>query len=73
MQILKDLLTGKDGESYDVGRVLWFMLGLAFIAFTAYDLITNHHFDAANFGMNSGTLLAGGGVGIGLKAKTEPE
>jgi hypothetical protein len=72
-QLFKDCLTAKDGESYDVGRILLFMLALAFVGFTAADLFLNHHFDASSFGVNAGALLGGGGAGIGFKAKTEPD
>lgn len=70
--LLKDLLTGIDGESYDIGRVLWFCCGIAFILFTGYDVYHGGHFDPNNFGIGSGAILGGGGAGVGLKAKTEP-
>lgn len=72
-QLLKDIFTGKDGETYDVGRILWFIFGLSFIVFSAVELYHGGHFSANDFGLGSGSLLGGGGVGIGLKGKTEPE
>jgi hypothetical protein len=73
--LLKDLLTGKDGESYDVGRVLWFLCMLAFIGQSIYALVisADHHFDPQAYGLGAGGILAGGGGGIGFKAKTEPD
>lgn len=72
MMFIRHLLTGIDGKSYDVGRVLWLYIGIAFIAFEAYELHHGGHFDPNNFGIGSGAILGGGGAGIGLKAKTEP-
>lgn len=71
--VIQDLVTGKDGVSYDVGRVLWIIGVLAFIALSVYGMYRGGAFDALNWGTGYGAILGGGGAGIGMKSKTEPE
>jgi hypothetical protein len=71
--LVSDCLTGKDGESYDVGRVLWIIGVLAFIGLSIYGLYRGGAFDPLNWGTGYGAILGGGGAGIGMKSKTEPE
>ncbi|WP_020476604.1 hypothetical protein [Zavarzinella formosa] len=72
-KVLKDCVTGINGDDYDVGRVLWLAFGLGFLLFTAYGVWHDVHFDLSSFGINAGAILGGGGAGIGMKSKTEPD
>ena len=67
------LLTGKDNQTYEVGRVLLFVGALSFMAFGAYDVFWAHHFDPVNYSAGLTGLLFGGSGGIAVKAHTEPE
>lgn len=69
---IKHCLTGVDGRTWDLGRVLWALTGVAFVVFAAWSLLHGGVFDPQNFGVGAGTILGGGGAGVGLKAKTEP-
>lgn len=69
---LTNVFTGKDNQTHDIGRVLWFIGVVAFIGFSAFRVYTKGEFDAIGYGTGLGGLLAGGGLGINLKAKTEP-
>lgn len=69
----KDILTGIDGESFDVGRVLWIMGVVAFVVLSFYAMYRGGAFDPLNWGTGYGAILGGGGAGIGFKAKTEPK
>lgn len=71
--LIKDCATGKDGVSYDVGRILWIVGVLSFIGLSVVSIIKSGTFDAMNWGTGYGSLLVGGGAGVGLKSKTEPE
>ncbi|OWK42218.1 amino acid ABC transporter substrate-binding protein [Fimbriiglobus ruber] len=71
--LIKDCVTGKDGESYDVGRVLWVVGALSFLGLSIYAAFKSHTFDPLSFGTGYGGILGGGGAGIGMKAKTEPD
>lgn len=70
--IIKDSVTGKDGESFDVGRLLLAIGSLAMIGFQGYSTYRTGLFDAQGFGIGLGGLLGGGCAGIGWKVNTEP-
>lgn len=72
MTFLKDMLTGVDGESFDVGRVLWVLGVFAFVILSGYSLYRGGAFDALGWGTGYGAILGGGGAGIGFKRKAEP-
>jgi hypothetical protein len=72
-KVLKDISTSRDGESFDVIRVTLIFGGLAFVFCGVWDVIVNTHFNALEFGGGLGAMAGGSGVGIGAKAKDEPE
>lgn len=73
-KILKDIFTGIDGETHDVGRYLWIIAVLAGLSYAGYDLIyLKNHFDIISYGTGVGVLLAGGGAALKLKQDTEPK
>ena len=71
--LIKDILTAKDGESYDIGRVLWIIGALSFIGLSIYDIYRGNPFNPLNWGTGFGGIMGGGGAAIGLKSRTEPE
>lgn len=71
--IIKDILTGIDGQSYDIGRVLWSVGVVSYIIYGGWHLFLDHLYNPLDYGAGFGAILAGGGAGIGLKAKTEPQ
>lgn len=70
MKVIKDCITGIDGESFDVGRVL---LASGVIVFLGLSIYHHEKFDPMDFGAGLGGILVGGGAGIGMKSKTEPK
>ncbi len=70
---LRLLLTGKDNETYEIGRFLLFVGFLCFIIFSAYDVFNSGFFDSLNFSAALSGLLFGGASGIAIKARSEPE
>ena len=73
LKMLKDSLTGKDGESFDVGRILAGLSGTACVFFQGWDVIANHvAFNPMNFGAGIGALAAGIGALLKLKEGSEP-
>lgn len=74
MKILKDVFTGIDGESYDMGRVLWALSVIAGLCYAGYDLVyLNTPFNIVNYGIGVGSLLASGGAALWAKRETEPK
>jgi hypothetical protein len=71
---LKDVLTTRDGESFDVIRVGMVLSCATLLGLAAWDVVVNKNtFNALTFGSGVAALFAGGGVGIGAKAKDEPD
>ena len=75
MKLLNDILTGKDGETFDIARVLGATTVLTFLGLAVYSVVKNpmHHFDMQSFGIGAGAVIAAMGAALGMKSKTEPE
>ncbi|MDE2022024.1 MAG: amino acid ABC transporter substrate-binding protein [Patescibacteria group bacterium] len=71
-KFIKDCITGIDGESYDVGRVLWIAAFIVGLGLEVYAVFAKTTFDLQQYGIGVGALLAAGGVALKLKASTEP-
>ena len=72
MKIIKHILTGIDGETYDPARVIWVAISFTFIVGALYGIFHGKDFNMQDFGIGSGALLGGGGAGVAVKSKTEP-
>lgn len=69
-----DLVTTRDGVSWDPIRVGVIVSGASLIGLAGYGVIVNKQpFDALSFGSGIGALMAGAGLGIGAKRKDEPD
>ena len=71
--VLLHLLTGKDGESLDLGRVMWIVTAFAHIGYTAWQAAATKTFDPTGFATGAGLIAGGFGANILMKAKTEPD
>jgi hypothetical protein len=69
---LRHLFTGRDGVTFDLGRVLWIKLATAFVALSAWHVLHGGAFDPMAWAGGAAAILAGGGAALGLKASTEP-
>ncbi len=73
MKFLKDILTGIDGESYDIGKVGWLLGFLTFLGLVFYKVAwKGDPFDTQAFGIAFGLMITALGAALNLKAKTEP-
>ena len=70
---IKQLFTGKDNETVDLGRVLWAKSVIGYFAVAFYHLHNGGTIDFTAFGVGISGILAAGGAAIGLKANTEPD
>lgn len=70
---LKRAFSGKDNQSTDIGRVIWALGALVFFGLSIYAVAHGAVFDAIAYGTAFGAIMAGGGLGIGMKARAEPE
>ncbi len=72
-KIIKDSFTGKDGVTYDIGRMLWVKGAIIYNALSVYTVIHNHTFDFVAWGTGFGAVLAAGGIALFIKKDTEPQ
>ncbi len=73
-KFLVDILTGKDGNTFDMGRILWAWGVVSFTALAGYGVVHQHeHFDAVAYGGGFAAVLAAGGAALGFKSHTEPD
>ena len=70
--ILKQLLTGKDNETYDIGRVTWLLGTIAVIALAAYEVSTAQ-ISLRELAESLGIISAAGGASTMMKKDTEPQ
>lgn len=72
-QVIKDVMTTSDGESFDHGRIFGSLFCIAFIAISIYAYIfLKQTFDPVSWGTGAGGLFTGIGANLFLKSKTEP-
>jgi hypothetical protein len=71
-KFFKNLLTGRDNLTYDLGRVLWALAFLVGICAVIYSLAVGKNFDLTNYGLGVSALLVAGGTALKLKESTEP-
>ena len=70
--IVKQLLTGKDNENYDLGRISWVLCVFAAIGIAIYNLIHNITFTLEDFGRSIAAIVGVHGAAIWAKRDTEP-
>ena len=70
--ILKQLLTGKDNETYDIGRVSW-MLGIISVIVIAFYEVMHSSVSLRELAESLGIVSGAGGVSIMAKKDTEPQ
>ena len=73
MNILTQLLTGKDNQTHDIARWLVALVVLVALALQCYHTITTGEFNLQDYGIGTGTLLATSGLAIRIKSSTEPD
>jgi len=72
-KMIKDCLTGIDGETYDPARVATMFALMTFFGLAVYVVVfKNQPFDMQQFGIGFGAVIAGGSWAIKTKSKTEP-
>ena len=72
IEILKQLLTGKDNNTYDIGRVTWLISLVAIIGLAFYEVLHNT-VSIRELAESFGIVSAAGGASVAMKSKTEPE
>ena len=72
--MLKQLFTGADNQTQDIGRWLAALSGVSGIFFQGYAIIVHQAaFSMQDFGVGTGALAVGVGAMLKLKQDTEPK
>lgn len=71
--LMKQIFTGKDNETLDIGRILWAQIAIGYMLLSGYNIFANNQFDAVAWGTGAAAILGSGGAALGLKSGTEPE
>lgn len=74
-KFLSDIMTGKDGKTYDVARFLWVISFLMYAGLTFYAIFkgASYTFDPLIWASGVAAMAGGYGASIYAKAGTEPE
>jgi uncharacterized integral membrane protein len=74
-QFFVDVFTGIDGESFDIGRVLWAIGALVYCFLTVFVVVNTEPptFDYVSWGTGFGAVMAAGGAALWMKKDTEPK
>ena len=68
----KQLLTGRDNETYDIGRVTWLLGIVAVIALAGYEVMRNN-VNLRELAEALGIVSGAGGASVMMKKDTEPQ
>ena len=71
-EVLRQLLTGKDNVTYDIGRVTWLISLVAIITLAFYEVMHNT-VSIRELAESLGIVSAAGGASVAMKSKTEPD
>jgi hypothetical protein len=73
MELLKQLVTGKDNQTHDLGRWSWIITTLATIAGAAWNAIHVGTLDLMSFAQAIGIIAGSHGAAVMMKKDTEPQ
>jgi len=73
IQAIKDLLTGKDNQTFDLGRVSWITSMATIIGHSLWSAYNHAFVDVAQLAQAIGIVVASHGAALWAKSSTEPE
>lgn len=69
-KFLHDILTGPDGESYELAHIVWVIGVLVFIGIVLFISVKTGQYPT-NFGQDFAALNIGGGIGSLARSKSD--
>lgn len=69
MKWLKDVLTERDGNTYELSAVLAAFTVLAFVGMAVWKMWTTRQFDPISYGTGASAIIGGGGLSRLFKGK----
>jgi hypothetical protein len=71
--MFRHLFTGIDNQTFDLGRVLWAVLAVAFVVISSHAYTLSHAvFDPLTWSAGAAAILAAGAAAQKVKESTEP-
>jgi len=71
-EIFKQLLTGKDNQTHDLGRWTWFIGFIAVIAIAIYEVMQAKSISLTELASALGIVSGAGGASVMMKQNSEP-
>jgi len=72
MTMLRNIFTGVDNTTFDMGRVLWFLTHIGYLALSVWHVAQGGAIDFVQWASGAGLVLGAGGASLMVKSKTEP-
>ncbi len=72
LQALRELVTGKDNTTHDMGKWSWVICTLAVLAHDGWQLAHQVAVSVQDLALALAAVVVAHGAALGLKAKTEP-
>lgn len=71
MKWLKDILTERDGETYELSAILAAFTVVGFVAMSIWKMWQTHQFDPVSYGTGASAIIGGGGLSRLFKCQWE--
>jgi hypothetical protein len=71
-QHLLNMFSGKDNQTLDLGRIIWFKGAAVFSGLAIWHVYKTSTFDFVAFATGFGAILGAGGAALWAKKDTEP-
>lgn len=71
-EFLKQLLTGKDNQTIDIGRVSWMLFSISLIALAVFQLFQSVTVSLREFAESAGIIAGAHGAAVMMKKDAEP-
>jgi hypothetical protein len=73
MMIIRDSLTGLDGKTYALAKIVGVAVVLVFLGLAIASFITGKPFAMIDFGVGAGAVVAAMGVAVKMGETSEPK
>ena len=67
------MISGKDNKTPDVARILWVFTVLVYLGLAIAAMVKGQNWQPLDTAKGLAIVLVGGGIGVAVKAHTEPE
>lgn len=72
-KLLHNILTGRDNETFDLGRISWIINNFSLIGFTIFNGYKNGSINIVDFANAAAVIVGAHGLALWVKQGTEPD